>query len=340
MPWCTLDVFMAEEPPIHSPHDRLFKETFSHLEAARDFFQTHLPAPLVAGLDWETLQLVPGSFVAEQLAEQSSDLLYRVAWQQWPLYLYCLFEHQSTVDPDMPFRLLSYMVRIWEQHRRQNARKAKPPPILPVVLYQGPGPWTVSQQFLDWLIMPEELRVELAPYQPDFVHLLVDLAELSMEQMGRDLLGRLTLSLMKAVAEGRGMEWMVRTVPFLAEFLTQKDRAGQFRTLLRYLLRADANAPSTFVDLVAKIENETVKENVMSIADQLIQQGLEKGLEKGLAEGLQKGLARGSLIGRIQAYQELLNLPVTQLAELEQRNPSELETLWRELQTEVRRRLA
>ena len=70
----------------------------------------------------------------------------------------------------------------------------------------------------------------------------------------------------------------------------------------------------------------------MSIADQLIQQGRE--------EGRHEGLARGSLMGRIQAYQELLNLPVTQLAELEQRNPSELESLWRELQAELRRRLA
>jgi predicted transposase/invertase (TIGR01784 family) len=326
---------MAGEPPIPTPHDRLFKTTFSHLAAAQDFFQTHLPTRLVAALDWPTLQLVPGSFVDEHLAEQSSDLLYRVLWRQSPLYLYCLFEHQSTVDPDMPFRLLAYMVRIWEQHRRQNAREVKPPPILPIVLYQGPGAWTVSRQFLDWLAVPEELRAELAPYQPDFGHVLVNLAELSMEEMGRDLVGRLTLSLMNAVAEGRGVEWMERAIPFLAELLAEEDRAGQFRTLLRYLLCADANAPSTFVDLVSRIENETVKENVMSIADQLIQQGLERGL----AEGLQKGLARGSLIGRIQNCQELLNLPVSGVAELEQKDPSELEVLWRELQTRLRQRL-
>jgi flagellar biosynthesis/type III secretory pathway protein FliH len=158
--------------------------------------------------------------------------------------------------------------------------------------------------------------------------------------------------MMKAVAEGRVLEWVKQAVPFLAELLRQRDRAGQLRLLLRYLMRADTNAPSTFVDLVSRIENETVKENVMSIADQLIQQGLEKGLAEGLQkgrqegrregrqEGRQEGLARGSLIGRIQNCQELLNLPVTQLAELEQKNPSELESLWRELQTQLRQRLA
>jgi predicted transposase/invertase (TIGR01784 family) len=326
---------MAGEPPIPTLHDRLFKTTFSHLKAAQDFFQTHLPSPLVAALDWSTLQLMPGSFVDERLAEQSSDLLYRLDWQQWPLYLYCLFEHQSTVDPDMPFRLLAYMVRIWEQHRRQNARGTKAPPILPIVLYQGPGAWTVSRQFLDWLAVPEELRAELAPYQPDFRHVLVNLAELSMQQMGLDLLGRLTLSLMKAVAEGRGLEWMEEVIPFLGELLAQDNLAGQFRTLLRYLLHADANAPSTFGDLVSRIEDETVKEKVMSIADQLIQQGREQGRQ----EGRQEGIARGSLIGRIQNCQELLSLPVSGVAELEQRNLLELENLWRELQTQLRQRL-
>jgi hypothetical protein len=71
----------------------------------------------------------------------------------------------------------------------------------------------------------------------------------------------------------------------------------------------------------------TWSESGNSIADQLIQ------------KGRQEGMARGSLVGRIQAYQELLNLPVSGVAELEQKDPSELETLWRELQAELRRRL-
>jgi hypothetical protein len=158
---------MAEKPPIPTPHDRLFKETFSHLEAARDFLQTHLPPRLVAALDWPTLSLVPGSFVDEHLASQSSDLLYQVSWREWPLYLYCL-------------------------------------------------------------TMPEELCAELAPYQPDFVHVLVNLADLSIEQMGRDLVGRLTLSLMKAAAEGRLLQWMVRAGP--ATTSTSVCQAGASRS--------------------------------------------------------------------------------------------------------------
>ena len=136
---------------------------------------------LARTLDWSTLRLEPGSFVDEQLGGQCSDLLYTFRGPEIPLGLYCLFEHQSTVDPDMPFRLLRYMVRIWEQWRKKSGPPAPCPPIVSLVLHQGPERWTVSTQFLDWLTLLESLRPVLEPLQPAFRHLLVDLSQCSMD---------------------------------------------------------------------------------------------------------------------------------------------------------------
>ena len=49
---------MSEES-IKNPHDRLFKETFSHTENAIGFFQSYYPAKLRERLDWKTLKLQP-----------------------------------------------------------------------------------------------------------------------------------------------------------------------------------------------------------------------------------------------------------------------------------------
>ena len=242
---------MEEEAglPVHNPHDKFSKRTFSQLETARDFFRTYLPPRLAAAVDWSTLALEPGSFVDERLAGSSSDLLYRVRCGDQPLLLYCLLEHQSTVDPDMPFRLLVYMVRIWERWRGQGPGEQKAPGIVPVVLHQGGETWTVSPRFQDWLGLPEAWRRELAPFQPDFEHVLVDLSGMGLEEVRGELVLRLVLSLMKSVREGRLEEWLERLGPSLKELLAKPDGLGIFRTLMLYAFAAEGGGLSTAANL-------------------------------------------------------------------------------------------
>ena len=76
-----------------------------------------MPAALVARLVFATLALRPGSYVDEALKERHSDLLFSIQTIGGaPLLVYLLFEHQSTVDTLMVYRLLRYMVRIWEDY--------------------------------------------------------------------------------------------------------------------------------------------------------------------------------------------------------------------------------
>src|SRR4051812_5532481 len=95
-------------------HDALFKTTFSQVEHAAGELRLILPEDLVARLDFATLALCTGSFVDEALKERSSDLLFSAMLAGHSVLLYLLFEHQSRVDELMPFRLLRYEVRIWD----------------------------------------------------------------------------------------------------------------------------------------------------------------------------------------------------------------------------------
>src|SRR5437667_9064926 len=141
---------MPEPPshPVHSPHDKFFKETFSHPEVALDVFQSVLPQRLIQEVDWAAMTLRPGSFIDEHLAEVSSDLLYQVPWRGSALYVYLLFEHKSTPE-ELRLDLLQYMVRVWKQDRKQATPGSLSPPIVTVVLYHGKRPWPYSTRFLD-----------------------------------------------------------------------------------------------------------------------------------------------------------------------------------------------
>jgi flagellar biosynthesis/type III secretory pathway protein FliH len=50
------------------------------------------------------------------------------------------------------------------------------------------------------------------------------------------------------------------------------------------------------------LDTPQIKEEMMIIADELMQKGMQKGME----QGIQKGREEGLLIGRIQTLEELL----------------------------------
>ena len=63
-----------------------------------------------------------------------------------------------------------------------------------------------------------------------------------------------------------------------------------FELVLRYLLRGDIDKV-VFGDRVRKIIHPQLQSNVMSLAEQLIQEGIEKGLEQGQKEAILDALA-------------------------------------------------
>lgn len=81
-----------------SPHDALFKKVFSNVSHSAEALRTALPLEVANHVDWHSMALEPGSFVDEHLVSSHSDLLFNATINQAPGLVYCLFEHQSSVD--------------------------------------------------------------------------------------------------------------------------------------------------------------------------------------------------------------------------------------------------
>lgn len=92
---------------IHQPHDRIFRAVFSDTDEAAGLLQTALPDTIRNHFDWTTLTLLDGSFIDDEMRGSQSDLLYQVehVGTGQPVSMYLLFEHQSSPDPWMRFRL-------------------------------------------------------------------------------------------------------------------------------------------------------------------------------------------------------------------------------------------
>jgi predicted transposase YdaD len=67
-----------------------------------------------------TLEKVPGSFVTDNLRDRENDLIWRLRVQGEWLYVYLLLEFQSSVDPLMAVRLMTYVGLLYQDLDRRK----------------------------------------------------------------------------------------------------------------------------------------------------------------------------------------------------------------------------
>ena len=263
---------------IHQPHDRLFRAVFSDAGEAAGLFQTALPASVRGSFDWTTLTLLDGTFVDEDLQGSQSDLLYQVEHTETgqPVSMYLLFEHQSSPDPWMPFRLLRYCCRIWEADRRDDPARSGLRPIVPVVFYQGTRGWSHSTEFAD--LFPEGVRA--LPWVPRFAHELLDQTTLEPEAVTGDVKGRIAQLLMM-VAFGRHVEAALQLtaqlLPLLRQVAGRVDERHQFYLYL--LTTQDLDVVQTFREALRR-QGLDEGDEIMSYAQQLLAEGEAKGEQR------------------------------------------------------------
>jgi hypothetical protein len=111
------------------------------------------------------------------------DVLFTAPLDGREAFVYVLVEHQSSDDPLMAFRVLRYVIRIWDQYEREHPRARRLPAVIPLVVYQGPGRWTSPLQLLDVIDLGPGDREVAQAWLPGFEFLLDDLTRAGEEQL-------------------------------------------------------------------------------------------------------------------------------------------------------------
>ncbi len=207
------------------PHDDLFQAVFSSSENVLAILGAVLPPEILSALDLDSLEPEPNKFVDDELHPALSDVVFRARLAGREARICFLVEHQSTVPPLMPWRLLRYLVRYWERWLRDN-EKTSPrtlPVVIPIVLHHGAKPWSGPRSLADVLDLPDDLKAVVAPHVPSFAFLLDDLAaqaDASIAARQTGLLARLALLALKVVSEESDPEVIFeRAMPLLTQLL-------------------------------------------------------------------------------------------------------------------------
>ncbi|HEX8115254.1 MAG TPA: Rpn family recombination-promoting nuclease/putative transposase [Kofleriaceae bacterium] len=254
-----------------------------------------MPAALRELIAWDTLHGESGSFVDPALADHHIDLLFSARLRTDATELiHVLLEDQSTADPAMPLRTLSYRTRVWNR-----CRKERPdvwlPPILAVLVSHVPSGWT-SSRTLDDMFDPSVRAIPgLVASIPRSSLIIDDLAHLSNEDLQARSLGafqKLALWLLRdARAPRRLLDSFDTWIVTFAE--AERAPAGVDATtaLLTYMFRVID--PGHHDQLRAKIGKlgTHVEEIAMTIAEQWREEGIAKGREEGRIAALRSQLS-------------------------------------------------
>ena len=148
-------------------HDSTYKAAFAHRRMVGDFLRLVIalapdPHGVLGAIRLDTLERLPADYVGDDLRRRLGDMVWRVQLQprgdepdpQW-LHLLIVLEFQSETDWMMAARVLNYATHLYLDLDRRRPRGERfgdrhpPPPLLPIVLYNGDAEWDAPVRYFD-----------------------------------------------------------------------------------------------------------------------------------------------------------------------------------------------
>ncbi|MCB9766144.1 MAG: Rpn family recombination-promoting nuclease/putative transposase [Alphaproteobacteria bacterium] len=271
-------------------HDVLFKEVFGEPRYAAQHLRETLPAAVLARIDLNTLQRVERSFVDADLSERHADLLFTVRLKSGErALLYMLFEHQSTPDPLMPYRMVVYTLRIWDHWLKEHPDAQRLPLVYPLVLYHGQRLWTAPLDLAGLIDLPDDAVEDFADVLP---HLRYQLADLSQEPDEALTSGALVALVKLLFKHDHQPDLPERLLRWQEIFLRAASEGGLRAVELtaRYILEVTDPGRSVPVlkQLSGPVLGDRTEEFVMNVATTIRDLGRKEGLREGRTEALKE----------------------------------------------------
>ena len=308
--------------PIEHFPDRSARWLLQDKENVRGLLEI-VAGELVELIDFSQLAQINRSFIPDNLREQESDLVFSVPLQDTSetdeLLIYILIEHQSTVDVTMGFRVLFYMVQIWDSQRREWESNNVPKsqwrfrPILPIVFYTGEQRWSTPLTLNAVMDIPDVF----SRFVPRFDTLFLGVKETDEARLTETdhPLGWLLTVLQKEHANKEAIRTAL--IEAMSHLNTLDDAQSQQRqrALLYLFLLILHRRPVEEHEELRTLFNQYIQQSsdreevvvmAQTMAEHLIEQGIERGKAQGIEQGIERGIEQGIEQGETRAKQEVI----------------------------------
>ncbi len=295
----------TDNSDLNHPHDTGYKYLLSSKKAFVKMIRSFIKAGWAEQIDEASLVRVDKSFILQDFKNKEADVVYRAHLKDRDVIFYVLLELQSRVDYLIPYRLLLYMTEVWRDIFRSTSTKEterknfRLPVIVPIVLYNSKGNWTVPLNFKEILTGSDLFGNQAL----DFQYLLINVHSYAEEDLLElsGLFGAVFL-----VDQAKDLEDIITRLKLLAETFKNLEReefdlfTSWAENILTRNMKSDQK--KEVVNILQETRPEEVEEMISNVEKVLKKtykdaekQGIEKGLEQGIEQGLEQGIEKGIL---------------------------------------------
>jgi hypothetical protein len=248
----------------------------------RDLVEGFIEGAWVSDADFSTLERVSENYVGDDLRARADDIVWRIRCGERLVYL--LMEFQSSVEPFMAMRVLTYVGLLYQDLiRASNSRGfEKLPAILPIVLHSGAKPWRAAEDVASLL---SDAPRGLEPYRPQLRYLLIDEGRYD----DGELSARHNLAAMLfRVEKCRQRELLPQLVNALVERLQGPEQSSLRRAFAVWLEKVILTR--LFDERVSVANNLWERPTMLSEQFDVWEKELrDEGMQRGLQEGRREG---------------------------------------------------
>ena len=263
-------------------HDSGYKLLFSHSKMVEHLLRGFARQGWVEDLDFTTLERVNESFTSDGMEQRHADMIWRArskSQEKGWFYVFFLLEFQSTSDPFMAVRLLTYVALLYEGLMRAKAVTFKKglPAVVSVVFYNGKCPWRAPT---DLASLYRSVPPGCMPYLPQLTYILIDENRLKPEEL--DLADNRVATLFRLGT--MVPENLPDLKAELARLLPRKEEDPELRrTLHRWLVRLLRRlVPGVTIPDDDFEETPMLEESLIEWRNKAMREGVRKGQVEGM----------------------------------------------------------
>jgi hypothetical protein len=295
-------------------HDHTYKLLFAHPRMVRELLEGFVGGSWLPQLDFASLERVNGTYMSDDLRARADDIVWKVRCGEQHVYL--LIEFQSSVEPFMAVRVLTYVGLLYQDliRTRKSECEGGLPAVLPIVLHNGSSRWRAAEEIATLLQdVPDELR----KHTPQLRYLLIDEGSFDDGELARD---RNLVAMLFRLENCRQHDRLEELVSTLMDWLRNTEQDGLRRAfavwLDRVILARLPGGPASTLDNLWE-KQTMLSENFDRWEEEFRQEGRQEGRKEGLQQGEAAILTRllqkrfGELPNEVRAC--LLNARLDQL---------------------------
>ena len=265
--------YKLEQTEKRYSHDKLIKNILQDTKEVAELINQFVEPR--EEIKKEDLVRYTNSYITKKYKAKEADLVYKLKKQE----VFFLIEHQSSIDNNMPYRMLNYILDIMREWSRNQkiGRNTSYPIVVPIVIYTGNQKWKIPKNFREKQIG----NYVFERYKIDLEYNFIDINKISKQiLLEKDTMFGYSMMIEKARDDKELNQNLFRII----ENTNNKKYLEEIQDIIVYLLN-NVLEKKVQQELLEKIKRKVGEKGMSELIERLRRENIEKQKREGRKEG-------------------------------------------------------